>query len=120
MSSPQGMNGFLRGYFHLKSGDAHNDPRSIIDMSASELAKLPPYCVMPLESSMRDVVRDGMTPEETCKMQRYSSRWLPDDELAVYVDCFSKTGFQGGLNWYRVTTTPIDHGRIRCICGEET
>jgi pimeloyl-ACP methyl ester carboxylesterase len=27
--------------------------------------------------------------------------WLSEDELSVYVEAFSRTGFTGGLNWYR-------------------
>jgi pimeloyl-ACP methyl ester carboxylesterase len=27
--------------------------------------------------------------------------WLSEQELAVYVDAFRRTGFTGGLNWYR-------------------
>jgi pimeloyl-ACP methyl ester carboxylesterase len=27
--------------------------------------------------------------------------WLSEDELAVYVEAFERTGFTGGLNWYR-------------------
>ena len=27
--------------------------------------------------------------------------WLSEDELAVYVRAFERTGFSGGLNWYR-------------------
>ncbi|HUA11993.1 MAG TPA: alpha/beta hydrolase [Solirubrobacteraceae bacterium] len=27
--------------------------------------------------------------------------WISEDELAVYVDAFERTGFTGGLNWYR-------------------
>jgi pimeloyl-ACP methyl ester carboxylesterase len=27
--------------------------------------------------------------------------WLTEEELAVYVDAFERTGFTGGLNWYR-------------------
>lgn len=30
------------------------------------------------------------------------NRWLPDEELDVFVKEFQRTGFQGGLNWYRV------------------
>ena len=32
---------------------------------------------------------------------RSSHSWLPDDELAVYAGEYIRTGFQGGLNWYR-------------------
>jgi pimeloyl-ACP methyl ester carboxylesterase len=27
--------------------------------------------------------------------------WLPGEDLAVYVEAFERTGFTGGLNWYR-------------------
>jgi pimeloyl-ACP methyl ester carboxylesterase len=27
--------------------------------------------------------------------------WISEDELAVYVEMFTRTGFTGGLNWYR-------------------
>jgi pimeloyl-ACP methyl ester carboxylesterase len=27
--------------------------------------------------------------------------WLSDDDLSVYADAFSASGFRGGLNWYR-------------------
>lgn len=27
--------------------------------------------------------------------------WLPEEDLQVYIDAFEKTGFTGGLNWYR-------------------
>jgi len=37
--------------------------------------------------------------EEDHKTERPS--WLSEDELAVYVEAFERTGFTGGLNWYR-------------------
>jgi pimeloyl-ACP methyl ester carboxylesterase len=36
---------------------------------------------------------DGSKPQ--------APEWLTEDELAVYVDAFERTGFTGGLNWYR-------------------
>ena len=27
--------------------------------------------------------------------------WLPEEDLAVYIEAFERTGFTGGLNWYR-------------------
>ena len=27
--------------------------------------------------------------------------WLSEEELQVYVEAFERTGFTGGLNWYR-------------------
>ena len=32
--------------------------------------------------------------------------WLPDAELAVYVEEYRRNGFQGGLQWYRCSTGP--------------
>jgi pimeloyl-ACP methyl ester carboxylesterase len=31
----------------------------------------------------------------------YRPAWLTEQELAVYVEAFERTGFTGGLNWYR-------------------
>jgi pimeloyl-ACP methyl ester carboxylesterase len=31
--------------------------------------------------------------------------WLTEDELAVYAQEYGRTGFQGGLNWYRTRFT---------------
>ena len=31
--------------------------------------------------------------------------WLPDDELRVYSAEYGRTGFQGGLQWYRSVTS---------------
>jgi epoxide hydrolase A/B len=44
--------------------------------------------------------------------------WLSEDELAVYVAAFERTGFTGGLNWYRnidrnwELTEPVAERRI--------
>jgi pimeloyl-ACP methyl ester carboxylesterase len=32
---------------------------------------------------------------------RKRPEWLTEDDLQVYVDAFERTGFTGGLNWYR-------------------
>ena len=32
-------------------------------------------------------------------------QWLPDDELSVYSSEYGRTGFQGGLQWYRCNTS---------------
>ena len=93
--------GFLRGYVHLKSADwAGNDPHPIPKWSAEVLATLPHYYVMPLEKGMPQTVADDMVGEDATKTRR----WLPDEELAVYVEEWRRTGFQGALNWYRSNT----------------
>lgn len=99
---PGEMHRFLRGYFHLKSGSwSGNQPYPLDKWSAADLVKLPGYYVMPLESSMPATVARDMALESE---DLASHSWLPDEELAVYAGEYGRTGFQGGLNWYRVRT----------------
>lgn len=119
MAPQKGLFEFLRGYFHLKSADAHNDPRPIKEMTAKELAILPHYYVMPLELGMRDTVAQDMTEEETKKMRERSPIWLPNPDLNVYVNEFGRTGFQGGLNWYRVMTNPELQRDVDIFAGKK-
>lgn len=101
---PQGLHEFLRGYFHLKSGSWEgNKPFQLREWSATELTQLPGYYIMPLDKTMPETVADMMAtePEEHARL---SHGWLSDEELAVYVAEYERTGFQGGLNWYRVRT----------------
>ena len=37
--------------------------------------------------------------EEGAQLKRPA--WMTEEELAVYVEAFKRTGFTGGLNWYR-------------------
>ena len=107
MSPPEGLHDFLRGYFYLKSADwAGNNPQPLEAWSATELAKMPYYYIMPLKAGMREAVAKDMAREDQEQVQNSSSRWLPDTELDVYVNEWARTGFQGGLNWYRIQTNP--------------
>jgi len=95
--SPQGLAAFMRAYFHQKSADwPGNHPHPLAAWSAEELAKLPGYYVMPLEATMPEAVAPFMPATEAA--------WLTDAELTVYVEEYARTGFQGGLNSYRVRT----------------
>lgn len=102
---PEGLHTFLRGYFHLKSGSwAGNKTYPLNGWTATNLAQLPYYYVMPLQDTMPQAVARHMA-EETEAGERVSHAWLPDEDLAVYVAEYARTGFQGGLNWYRVRTS---------------
>ena len=46
-----------------------------------------------------------------------SCTWLPDEELAVYTSEFSRTGFQGGLQWYRCLTGEREINTLRLFGG---
>ena len=118
MSPSDGLHEFLRGYFHLKSADwSGNDPHPLKSWTATELAQLPYYYVMPLEAGMRESIAIHMHEEAEEAMREKSSKWLPDSDLDVYVKEFSRTGFQGGLNWYRVQTDPTNMRDLDVFAG---
>lgn len=99
----QGLQTFLRGYIHLKSANwMGNKPRPLDAWTATELAKMPYYYIMPLRLSMPEAVACLMRGED----EQSTASWLPEEDLAVYVQEWSRTGFQGGLNWYRAQTNP--------------
>jgi len=99
--APQGIHDFLRGYYHHKSADwPGNTPYPLQGWTASELAHLPTYYVMDLGRTMAETV----AAEMPAPAQIASNTWLPDHELAFYAGEYARTGFQGGLQWYRCGT----------------
>lgn len=100
--APQGLHDFLRGYYHHKSADwAGNRPYPLRAWSAAELAKLPTYYVMDRDKTMAETVAEEMPDAAAIA----ANRWLPDSELAYYSAEYRRTGFQGGLQWYRCGTS---------------
>jgi pimeloyl-ACP methyl ester carboxylesterase len=96
---PQGVHTFLRAYYHYKSADwPGNKPFRLEGWTASELARMPTYYIMELDRGMAETVAPYMPSS--------APAWLTDEELAVYAEAFERTGFQGGLNWYRCMTNP--------------
>ncbi|KKY19240.1 putative epoxide hydrolase [Phaeomoniella chlamydospora] len=114
------LHDFLRGYFHLKSADWEgNDPQPLKGWEADEFAKMPVYYVMDKEDGMRAAVAREMKREDSEIISRKGSRWLSDEELGVYVQEFSRTGFQGGLNWYRVQTDAVLRRDTALLAGRK-
>ena len=100
--APQGVHDFMRGYYHYKSADwKDNRPHPLKSWSADELAKLPTYYVMDLAKNMAETVADEMPSREEIA----ANRWLSEPELAFYSAEYQRTGFQGGLQWYRCGTS---------------
>ena len=98
---PEGIHAFLRAYYHDKSADQEaNRPYPLAAWSAGELAKLPTYYIMELDRTMPETVAPAMPSAAAVA----ACRWLPERELAVYSAEFGRTGFQGGLQWYRCMT----------------
>jgi pimeloyl-ACP methyl ester carboxylesterase len=98
----QGVHDFLRAYYHHKSADwKDNTPYPLEAWTASELAKLPTYYTMELDKGMAETVAEEMPSPS----QIAANKWLPDSELAFYSAEYARTGFQGGLQWYRCGTS---------------
>ncbi|HLJ63877.1 MAG TPA: alpha/beta fold hydrolase [Stellaceae bacterium] len=110
----QGLSDFLRAYYHYKSADwPGNTPFPLASWTASELAKLPRYYVMDLEKGMAETVAEAMpSPAEVA-----ACSWLNAGELEVYAAEFGRTGFQGGLQWYRCGTLPRLAGELSLFAG---
>lgn len=116
-SSPaQGLRAFLRGYWHVKSADwKQNKPHPLQQWSAEELAKMPHYYIMPRDKSMPETIALMMATEDASA----TKSWLSDDDLNVYVQEWARTGFQGGLNFYRTRTDPRRPRDLEFLAGKK-
>jgi pimeloyl-ACP methyl ester carboxylesterase len=114
LNAPQGLTQFLHDYLLLKAAEgAYDMPRPLRGWSAAELARLPPYYVMEAALDMPATVAacmDNRPTNDRC-------RWLSGEELAVYAGEFWRTGFQGGLNWYRCAIDARFNGGLRIFAG---
>lgn len=110
---------FFKGYYYLKSADwSKNSPHPLAAWSALELAKLPNYYVMPLNSSMREAVAEEMSSEDSASVNEKMARWLPDRDIDVYASEYSRTTFQGCLNYYRISTNPAEQKDLELFAGK--
>lgn len=111
---PQGVHAFLRAYYHHKSADWEgNKPFPLAAWTADELAKLPAYYLMDLHKGMAETVGEEMPSPG----QIAGCTWLPDHELGVYSREYERTGFQGGLQWYRCATSGINTADLELFSG---
>ena len=112
--APQGVHDFLRAYYHHKSADwKGNAPYPLKSWTASELAKLPTYYVMDFARNMPETVTEEMPDAATIA----ANKWLPDNELAFYSAEYARTGFQGGLQWYRCGTSGAFNADLETFSG---
>jgi pimeloyl-ACP methyl ester carboxylesterase len=97
--APQGVNDLLREYYYVKSADwKGNRPFSLKGWTATELAKMPAYYIMDLDKGVAATVSEYQPSSAylaTCK-------WMTEADLRVYSHEYQRTGFQGGLNYYRI------------------
>lgn len=110
----QGLQAFLRAYYHMKSADwKQNKPGPLKARTAEEWAKLPRYYVMDLDKGMAEQV----APEMPSAAEVGANRWLPDADLRVYAEEYGRTGFQGGLQSYRVGSSGRFNAELGMFAG---
>ncbi|CAA7264304.1 unnamed protein product [Cyclocybe aegerita] len=115
---PEGLHVFLRTYYRVKSADwaPNQSAGPLAALSPEALSVLPHYYIMPLTQSMPESIASYAATAS----QMVKNTWLPDAELAFYVDQFAQTGFQGGLNWYRCQTDGLRWSKdLRVFAGRK-
>jgi pimeloyl-ACP methyl ester carboxylesterase len=111
---PQGIHAFLRAYFHVKSADwRQNVPHALESWAADELAKMPKYYIMDFGKNMAETVAE----EAPRDAEAAHSGWLPDDQLRVYSEEFTRTSFRGGLKWYRNAMDADGVAQLQAFAG---
>ena len=112
--APQGLAPFLRGYYHVKSADwKENRPHALAGWTAASLAQLPTYYVMDAGCTMAETV----VPHMPTSVEAAACAWLTEAELAVYASEYARTGFQGGLLWYRARIEGAGLGEQQMFAG---
>ncbi len=113
---PGGVHAFLRAYYHHKSADwPGNEPFPLAGWTAEELARMPTYYIMRRDQGMAETVAPHMPSAAAVA----ANRWLPERELAVYAAEYERTGFAGGLQWYRARTSGRFEAEAQVFAGRK-
>tara|TARA_B100001559_G_scaffold112634_1_gene94476 strand:- start:23 stop:574 length:552 start_codon:yes stop_codon:yes gene_type:complete len=114
MKSNSGLSDFIRAYYHHKSADwKENTPFPLSAWTADQLAQMPTYYIMDLNDTMPEAVGKHMPTLEEIN----SCKWLTNEELEVYTSEYGRTGFQGGLNWYRSGGSTGNREKLELFSG---
>jgi len=74
---------------------------------------MPTYYIMDLAQGMAETV----AAEMPSAAEITGCEWLTEAELGVYSAAFARTGFQGGLNWYRCRTAGAPNADLALFSG---
>ena len=114
--APQGVHDFLRAYYHHKSADwKANKPYPLKGWTATELAKLPTYYVMDLAKNMAETVAEGNAIGGRDRFQSMAAR----ARTRFLQHRIQRTGFQGGLQWYRCNTSGAFTAELEDLVGQD-
>ena len=112
--APQGIHAFLRAYYHMKSADwKQNKP--------ARSRPGPPASGRSCRATTSWIWTRAWRKRSRRRCRRAAEiaacKWLPDDELRVYSDEYGRTGFQGGLQGYRVGSAAGSRRSSRLFSG---
>ncbi|MEQ8314815.1 MAG: alpha/beta hydrolase [Gammaproteobacteria bacterium] len=111
----QGLDNFIRAYYHHKSADwKQNQPFRLASRTAEEWARMPTYYIMDYDMGMAETVAQHMPSAAEIA----NNNWLSNEELAVYTEEYGRTGFQGGLNGYRMGRSGIGNAEVQLYAGK--
>jgi pimeloyl-ACP methyl ester carboxylesterase len=110
----QGVHDLLRATYHYKSADwSGNKPFALKAWTASELAKMPTYYIMDRDQG----IAETMAAQMPSQAQIAACRWLTEEDLQIYSTEYIRTGFQGGLNYYRILTDSRFDAELNSFSG---
>jgi pimeloyl-ACP methyl ester carboxylesterase len=96
--APQGVHDLLRALYYFKSADwKGNKPFPLKSWMATELAKMPEYYIMDLDKTIAETMAAVMPSQAQIAV----CKWMSEKDLQVYSAEYIRTGFQGGLDYYR-------------------
>ncbi len=112
--APQGVHDLLRAMYYYKSADwPGNKPFALKSWAAAELAKMPTYYIMNHDQGIAQTMAAHMPSAE----QIAACHWMTEKDLQVYSAEYIRTGFQGGLNSYRILTNPSSFDELNAFAG---
>jgi pimeloyl-ACP methyl ester carboxylesterase len=76
---------------------------------------MPTYYIMDLNQNMAETVAKEMPSAAEIA----ACHWLPEDELRVYSQEYQRTGFQGGLQNYRVRFENAGQSDLQVFAGRK-
>lgn len=113
--APQGVHDLLRELYYFKSADwKGNKPFPLKGWTAPELAKMPTYYIMDLNKG----IAATMAEHKPSPVEIAACKWMTEADLQVYSHEFQRTGFQGGLNYYRVGLDLQLDGELNAFAGK--
>jgi pimeloyl-ACP methyl ester carboxylesterase len=112
--APQGVHDLLRALYYYKSADwPGNKPFPLASWTASELAEMPEYYIMDAHKGIAETMAAAMPSKGYIS----DCQWMTEEDLRVYSTEFARTGFQGGLNYYRVGNDPRFGTELKTFSG---